>query len=475
MNSSKYGLGVIFMKLGALLLIPLFWQKLTPADYGIIGLTEVLSLILIPVLGFGGPDVIQRFYFDWSESDRPKHLGAVWMFSVFTSLLLCLALDLGGDFIFSRVYDKISFHPYVRICVWTLFFSSISNFTISFFRITEDLKKYNLVTIGTFLTQSVFILILIYKYDMGVLGFFLGNLYSSILWSIFHILFFFRKSVLSFNFKYLSEPLRYSSFTIVSGLFEGTAFVFDRFYLDKNIELAAIGIYSLANQFGGGYNVFNFIFKSAWFPFLYRVVGERKDASNIVGVFSTYSLAILAVPAIAVSILIKELLVIVDNPSYTAIAVYVPMFVLGYYFQSIGTAMGRGLDLSKSNKTAPMIPIFTFVVSYLLNSNLIPRYGIWGATTAFVLVMAFRSFFQIYLANRVYQRPFFWGKYIGIAGLAFCSFFVGSLIETNSLIYNILLKCLLLLVTSILLFRVVAGREIFLQMVSKIRFGSKNA
>ncbi|MBY0452040.1 MAG: oligosaccharide flippase family protein, partial [Bdellovibrionaceae bacterium] len=154
LNSSKYGLGVILMKLGALLLIPLFWQKLTPEDYGIIGLTEVLSLILIPVLGFGGPDVIQRFYFEWSESDRPKHLGAVWMFSIFSSLGLCLALDLGGEFIFSHVYSKISFHPYVRICVWTLFFSSISNFTISFFRITEDLKKYNLVSVGTFLTQS---------------------------------------------------------------------------------------------------------------------------------------------------------------------------------------------------------------------------------------------------------------------------------------------------------------------------------
>jgi O-antigen/teichoic acid export membrane protein len=144
------------MKLGTLLLIPLLWQKLTPEDYGIIGLTEVLSLVLIPVLGFGGPDVIQRFYFEWSESDRPKHLGSIWIFSIISSLVFCLVVDTAGDFIFSNFYSQISFHLYLRIFVWTLFFSAISNFTTSFFRTTEDLKKYNLVSFGTFMTQSWF-------------------------------------------------------------------------------------------------------------------------------------------------------------------------------------------------------------------------------------------------------------------------------------------------------------------------------
>jgi O-antigen/teichoic acid export membrane protein len=463
------------MKLGTLLLLPLYWQKLTPEDYGIIGLTQVVSMVLLSVLGFGGPDVIQRFYYEWSESDRPKHLGSIWVFSTLASLAVCVALDLSGDFIFSHFYSKISFHPYVRIFLWTLFFSNFSNFTISYFRITENLKKYNLVSIGTFITQAAFVLTLIYKFDMGVLGFFLGGFYSSILWALFHIFYFATKSDLNFKLKYLLGPLSYSFFTILSGLFDGSSFIFDRFFLDKNIALAAIGIYALANQIGGGYNVFNFIFKSAWFPFMYRVVSERKDGANIVGLFSTYSLAILAVPAIAVSLLIKELLLIIDNPSYLAVATYVPLFVLGYYCQSVGTAMGRGLDLSKSNQTAPMVPILTFFASYLFNSTLIPRYGVWGAAVAFVLVMAFRSLVQIYLSNRVYPRPFFWSKNIGIILVSVISYFLGSYIATDVLIYSIMLKILLLIVTSLLLVRVAAGKQIFSQMLAKLPYGPKNA
>jgi O-antigen/teichoic acid export membrane protein len=256
---------------------------------------------------------------------------------------------------------------------------------------------------------------------------------------------------------------------MLTSLFDGSAFVFDRYFLDKQMDLAAIGLYAVGMQIAGGYNVFNLIFKMAWHPFLYRIINEREDSPKVVGLFSTYSLAVLAIPAFAIALLAGDLFRLLGNSEYFAVGLYVPLFVLGYYCLSIGTAMGRGLELSKANESSPIVPIVSVVASFGLSYLLVPAYGLWGAASSFVLVAIIRSFVQIYLANRVYPRPFYWKKLMGMFLILSLGWVVGSMITTSSLLIGILLKLLVIKVTALALLRITLGEEFFYGFLKSLR------
>ena len=81
--------------------------------------------------------------------------------------------------------------------------------------------------------------------------------------------------------------------------------LFDRYFLDKQVPLPAIGFYNVANQFGSVVVVVNQGLKSAWIPFLYRIMHDRKDVA-IVGLFSLYYVALLVPLALLVALLSRE-------------------------------------------------------------------------------------------------------------------------------------------------------------------------
>ncbi|TWW12146.1 hypothetical protein E3A20_03600 [Planctomyces bekefii] len=52
-NISLYALSVMITQAGSFILIPIFWKTLTPHDYGIIAVTEVVGGFLSIFFGFG--------------------------------------------------------------------------------------------------------------------------------------------------------------------------------------------------------------------------------------------------------------------------------------------------------------------------------------------------------------------------------------------------------------------------------------
>ena len=169
-NASIYGLGIILVRAGSILLLPLYWLRLEPSDYGVIGLTQAVSLFLSPVLGMGMVDAVQRFYYDWRVEERPHYLAAVWLFVLAVSALVCGMLDLAGSRLFALLFDQVAFDPYLRIAIWTAFATNLSMLPLMLLRVREQLRRYSYIVLGQFLTQTGVTLYLIFALDMGVTG-----------------------------------------------------------------------------------------------------------------------------------------------------------------------------------------------------------------------------------------------------------------------------------------------------------------
>ena len=404
-NASIYGLGVILTKAGGLLIIPLYWSKLTPEDFGIIAIFQIIFQFLLPLLDLGLSGGLQRHFHEWKKEDRPYHIGSVWSFSLIYSLALCAALTVLAVPIMNLFFSSLQNTDIIIYSIWTGFFMNLATVPTSLFRSREQLGYFSLYSIAQFVIQSGLILYFIFIDDLKVQGYILGQFWCSILLGVICSAYMLRQAKFPWKMHHLSEVLKYALPTTPASLMDGLSTILDRFFLEKYANLATLGIYSLARQFGSAYNLFLQTLKTSWVPLTYRIVSERKDAPEVLSKMSIYYTLILIPPALLISFLAKEIIFIFNKPDYFAVAEYIPFFVLGFLMFGIGHIYGRGLDLAKKTNLFWVIYFAYICVSLISLSLLVPRYGVWGAIASFILSGIARETTQIGLAFKYYPRP----------------------------------------------------------------------
>lgn len=458
-NAFVYGVGIVLVRAGSLLLLPIFWLKLEPADYGVIGLSQAITVFLGPVLGMGLYDAVQRFYYEWQPEERPRYLAALWSFTLFVGLAFCILLDIVGAPLFELVYSQVPFDPYLRLAIWTAFATNVSMIPLVLLRVRERLRPYSAIIIGQFFTQTALTLCLVFVLDQGAKGYLLGLLINALLWSVFFVIFMLREMRFPVTAMHLREPLRYALPMIPTSLLDGLNFVVDRYFLDKYVGLRQIGHYTLANQFGLGFNMFNQIMKNSWFPFLYRVSAERADGPDVLAKFSLYYIAVLSLPALSIALLSKELIVWFGDEKYFGIYEYIPAFVLLYFLFVVGNSMGRGLDLAKRLGYTPFTQLAGLVTSVGLMWLLAPRYGTWAIIGSLITGTAVRMGALIVLSHRVYPRLVYVRQLVFLVAIVGGTFYVGNMIASGNLLVDVLLKTLIVLVGGVALVWFVLDRK----------------
>ena len=441
-NAGVYGLAIMLTRIGGLLLLPLYWQKLELVDFGIIGLAQLVTVALGPMLSLGLYDAAQRLYNEWSEEERPRHLAALWSVSLVFSATICLCLYFLGTHLFSILISKVAFSPYIELTIWIAFFSNLSLIPLTVMRAREDLMHFSGVAIGMFATQAVAILLFLFVFGWKAEGYLAGMLTCGFLWGIYFVVFMLRECRFPWRCHHLMEPLRYSLPTVPASIMEGVGSIFDRYFLDKVAPLGVIGLYSLGNQLGGTVTSFNQILKAAWIPLIIRVTIERDDRRMILGRFSLYYVAAMTVPSLGVALLSKELIELLSSDRFSGVYPFIPYFVLIYYLQSAGTAMGRGLDLAKKTIYNPIVPLVGILVNFIGMYLLVPSFGVWGAVAAFLITTFVSVVTHIGLACLFYPRPLFLWSLLKINLIAIVFFLVGYHIDTGYLGWTVLLKCL---------------------------------
>jgi len=69
-----YGLGNISIKLIGLFLFPLYTETFTLQEYGVIGILDITSQILVAIIGLSLTSALFRFYFDKKYAEKQGEL-----------------------------------------------------------------------------------------------------------------------------------------------------------------------------------------------------------------------------------------------------------------------------------------------------------------------------------------------------------------------------------------------------------------
>lgn len=455
-GATIYSVVVVLSRVGGFLLLPIYWRFLTPADFGIVGIVGLTQGFLVPLLGLGLHDAVQRYYPEWTENQRRERLGSIWFGIVAWSLPVCLLLTLGNK-VFNLVFESVDSIPYFVIGIWTAFFTSLSALPLSVLRIRGEVKRFSYASGGIFLTQSITSALLVTVYSMGAAGYLWGGLIGAVLWAVGLSVAYWRDAAVSWQARNLRELIAYGLPMVPATILDGTISLFDRYFLDKQVPLPAIGFYNVANQFGSVVVVVNQGLKSAWIPFLYRIMHDRKDAPAIVGLFSLYYVALLVPPALLVALLSREVLAVFGE-RYLESYSYVPWLVLTVYLQSVTTAMGRGLDLAKRNGLWPAISAAQVAASLAALSFLVPAYGAIGAAWSVAIAAGVRAVVQIAAAHLVYPRPFYGCRLLALWSIGLLTFWAGTYSRLDSVALSAVSKVAVVVVGSLVMVAVVLDR-----------------
>jgi O-antigen/teichoic acid export membrane protein len=450
-NAGLYAVSILVTRAGWLVLLPIYWTRLTPADFGIIGIAQLVQSVLTPVLGLGLVDAAQRLYLEWPERERGRHLFTLLLAAALAGAIICFALEIAGAALFGLLFEQVAYEPYIRLAVWTAFCANIALIPLALLRLQERILAFSVITLGAFAIQAAVGIYLVVVRDAGPFGYLLAALAAAAASGVGALLVLAPQMKPGWSFRELRASLRYGLPTALVFVIESLSTGVDRFFLDKHVALGQIGLYNLANQFGAGFNVFNQALKTSWVPFLYRAAAERSDTPQVLGRLAVLYLAVLAIPALAVALLAEDFIHFFGGERYRGVYPYVPFFVLYYYIWSMAAALGRGMDLAKRTEWWPLVPSVGLIVGASAAALLVPPMGVWGAVVSILLAVTARAVIQVVLSVRFYPRPLHLGRLAGIAAIALAGFALAHSLAPEHIIGSVLFKTVAVLACAPLL------------------------
>ena len=457
--SAVYGLSLGLTRAGWIFLLPIYWTRLGPAEYGVIALAQMLQVFLTPILSLGLAQAVQRFYFEWKPEERKRHIGGLWLLTQAWSFAICGTLLLAGPALSPYVAEQVSFYPYLALGIATAFFGNFMHFPLAILRSQERAKTFAVLSIASFVLQAACTILLVVVYEGGVVGYLVGGAANAAVWAFVSVALVAREVRYDFRGSHVREPLRYALPTVPLALMDAVGSVADRYFLDKHTTLPRIGLYNLGNQIAGAYNLFGQTMKMSWVPFIYRLVAERRDAPAVLAEFSVYYVALLSVPALAVALLAKELIVVIGDERFYGVYEFVPGFVLIYYLSVIANALGRGLELSKKTSMWPIVAAVSLAVMLLALALLVPRWGPAGALAGLVIAAIARIGTQVALSQAYYPMPLHMPRLLAVWVIVAATFAAGYLLPWPTLVVAVLGKCALIIAAGVAMCRAVLGRN----------------
>ena len=236
-------------QLASFILIPFYWQVLSPADYGVIAITEVIGRFVACFLGLELGMGITRFYYEWPEKERRSRLGAIWMGHWASTVGLGI-LSFGAIWVVSPVlFPSVAFYPYLFLGLVVTILNSMQeviNHTLRIKKLPMIFAAYNL---GGFLVRVFCSIWFVVILDRKLQGYFEGLIVGNALVVMICGGLMLCYARPCFGGPALKEAVRFAMPIIWSNVLNKISSVADRLMLQYFASLEVLGIYAVSVKF----------------------------------------------------------------------------------------------------------------------------------------------------------------------------------------------------------------------------------
>ncbi len=440
-HSIIYAVAGLLSKAAGFIMIPLYTYYLTTSDYGALELIDLTSYTIGMFASMGIAQAVLRYYYEYDDEKDKKKVISVAIITLWAVSLIVLP----GLFFLSKrisilIFECPDYFRMFNIIFVTVVIGLSNQIPLTVLRIEEKSILYVCISLTKLLlTLSLNILFIVYLH-MGVMGILISGLISTCVTGIFLMVYILRRVRLSYSFKFLFSMVKYGLPLAVSTFGMFILNFGDRFMLQRLASLSDVGIYGLAYRFG---MLPSFLiagpFMMIWGPKRLDLVNMR-DAKNIYASIFTYFCFIQLFLVLEISVLIKDLLILISAPEFRGAYQYVPLILLSYIFNGAYIYTQFGVILEKKTKYLAFATLFGAVLNIAGNYILIPKYQVWGASVATLISFCFIFFFTYLVAQRLYKIPYQFSRLLKMILAAAALFMTASFINPSHVILSLIVK-----------------------------------
>jgi len=461
-NLSIYTLGNSLTNIIAFILIPLYSVYLTPDDYGIISAMGLLANFALIIITLSLDRSIYRCYFDYkSEVDKKIFLGTITIsLFVITSSFVILML------LFSKylnlVFKSISFYPYYLITISTLYISIYHKISTIYYRITEQSKKFVLLSITFFLLQTVFIIYFVVFLKKGAEGKLIASLIVSLIYLPIAMYIITRNAIFKFKFSMFKNALMYSLPVIPSLLSAFALNLSDRVFIEKYYTLSEVGIYSMGYKLAGFITIITAGFYGAYNPMFFRIANFEEKKKSLLHTINNQYIILTFILYFVVFLFAEDIFrIFIDSKYYEAYKIF-QLIVIGNVFNTAFSIVNVSFSQDKKMVTIMTIVVGGAILNLGLNFILVPQYGMYGAAYATIISFAALGLVKYSFARNYYFIPWQWRNILSYVSLVVIAVVIIETIKVESILQSFILKVILTII--ILVFYVFQNKKLLVKL-----------
>ncbi len=386
-NVLLFMLSSFLPKLLALLLIKLYTNYLSTADYGISDLMNTTSSLLIPLLTIDIQDAVLRFGLD----EKYKKSNVLMAGIRVNAIALLVAVLLVIPFSFFRIFE-INNYYYIFLIVY--FASTSLKNTLTFF--CKTIEKINTIVVSSIISSLVIVLLnilLLVVFDWGVVGYLTANVAGLIVSNIYIFINAKLYKYITFDkTRIVREMIIYSWPLVFNSVSWWINDVSDRYILTSMAGVAISGIYAISYKIPGILSSLQTIFYQAWSISAIKEF-DKDDSDGFIGkMYTMMNFCMCAVCSI-IMILNKPIANFLYSGEFAEAWKFVPPLLISVVFNAMSLFIGGIFTAVKDTKAISVSTALGAIINIVLNLILIRIYSAYGAALAtlignlFVIIM----------------------------------------------------------------------------------------
>jgi len=441
-----YGGGVVLSKAVAFLMLPIYTRYLSPADYGVLRLLEMVLEVASIVAGSRlGAGIFWFYHKAQTDAERRKVLSTAMIV-----LLLSYAVATAAIYVFAPTIAEIALGSVqdvglVRIAGMGLAFESLFLVPTAYLRLGDRSLLYVSVMTGKLILQVTLNVVFVVFMGLGAKGVLLSTLAGNILTGTGLMIYLVRDVGVRFSNRAARDLIRFGMPFVATQVATFILTFGDRYFLRRVTDTSAVGLYALAYQFGFLLAMLSEVpFSMVWEPARFEIA-KRPDRDELFARGFTYFNLVLVTIAVCIALFVGDLLRIMAAPAFLPAADLVPIILIAYVFQSWTLVHNIGIQVREQTGWYTVATWAGAIVAIIGYAVLIPRFYGLGAALATVASFAVVEWAVYAVSQRLWPVRYQWGPVIRATLLAVGACVVGVLLPRSNVGISIALRMLVLL------------------------------
>lgn len=387
-NTFLIAISQVLLNLSSFILLPIITKALGPADYGIWSIITVTVSLISPFALLGLSSGAIRFLSAEKDINVIKDdFYSIVLFVLGTGFFLSLCIFLLSEVIAESIFNDFNYSFLIQTSSWLILFSALSQVTINYFRIFNQIKLFSIFQLSQGLGK-LFLIYLFLHFGYGLLGIVIGALITQSILVIVSLSIVVYQ--IGFHLPHFARFKHYITFSLPLSLNPALRWISessDRYLIAFFLSSTSVGIYSATYAIGNLIQLLVMPIQITLFPEVSRLYDEGKlDEVKQYFKYSIKIFLLLATPAFfGLTALSEPIILILTTSQFLEGASIIPLIALSGILVGLFQIYINITLLFKKSHYNFFLFMIPAIINIGLNFILIPQVGIIGAAIATVL------------------------------------------------------------------------------------------